>query len=73
MNYKVEQVKDMLGSIEHGLSGWQWALSLLKENEDVTEELLLEMQKTINVEFQRLRLGLEPIVSINHLKTRCTK
>lgn len=70
MNYKVEQVKDMLASVQHLVGSLQWGLSFLKDNETITEERLLEMQKTINADFGRLRLGLEPIVVVNHLKTR---
>lgn len=69
MNYKVKQVKDMLASVQHLVGSLQWGLSFLKDNEPITEERLLEMQKTINADFRRLRLGLDPIVVVNHLKT----
>lgn len=60
----------MLASVQHLVGSLQWGLSFLKDNETITEERLLEMQKTINADFGRLRLGLEPIVVVNHLKTR---
>lgn len=70
MSYKAQEVSDMLASVQHLVGSLQWGLSFLKDNEPITEERLLEMQKTINADFGRLRLGLEPIVVVNHLKTR---
>lgn len=73
MSYKAQEVLDMLASVQHLVGSLQWGLSLLKENETVSEERLLEMQKIVNADFRRLRQGLEPVTVVNHLKTRKEK
>lgn len=70
MSYKAQEVLDMLASVQHLVGSLQWGLSLLKENDTVSEECLLEMQKIVNADFRRLRQGLEPVTVVNHLKTR---
>lgn len=70
MSYKAQEVLDMLASVQHLVGSLQWGLSLLKENDTVSEERLLEMQKIVNADFRRLRQGLEPVTVVNHLKTR---
>ena len=70
MSYKAKEVLDMLASVQHLVGSLQWGLSLLKENDTVSEERLLEMQKIVNADFRRLRQGLEPVTVVNHLKTR---
>lgn len=73
MSYKAQEVLDMLASVQHLVGSLQWGLSLLKENDTVSEERLLEMQKIVNADFRRLRQGLEPVTVVNHLRTRKEK
>lgn len=73
MSYKAKEVLDMLASVQHLVGSLQWGLSLLKENDTVSEERLIEIQKIVNADFRRLRQGLEPVTVVNHLKTRKEK
>lgn len=73
MSYKAQEVLDMLASVQHLVGSLKWGLSLLKENDTVSEERLLEMQKIVNADFRRLRQGLEPVTVVNHLRTRKEK
>lgn len=70
MGYKVKQVRASLQSVAHIVGSLQFGLTLLKDEMDIGEEMILQMQKALNADFKRLRKGEIPIVAFNHAQTR---